>query len=134
MPQDRASFLWEQYKHCIDLHRSYLDLVIKINVFYYAVTGAIISFYFYNSEDPLMRFSLVLPFLMSIALAIFFYRAASAADVTHSDIEKMATNLGFEVFSVIAAVLAFLLRIFFGLMVVSAIGIFILFFRDYFLG
>ena len=37
--------LWRQYSLHVDLYKFYLDLAIKINVFYYAVTGAILAYY-----------------------------------------------------------------------------------------
>jgi hypothetical protein len=41
---DEPELLWKQYQQNVDLYKFYLDLLIKFNVFYYAVTGAIISF------------------------------------------------------------------------------------------
>lgn len=125
--------LWKRYEHDVNLHRGYLDLVLKLNIFYYAVTGAIISFYFLHSSEPLIKYSLVLPFIMSVALAVFFWRAASAADISDKYIMDVAEKLGFDVYSAVAKVLSFLLRIFFCLMVISSAGIAILFLKDYIL-
>lgn len=125
--------LWKRYEHDVSLHRGYLDLVLKLNIFYYAVTGAIISFYFLHSSEPLIKYSLVLPFIMSVALAVFFWRAASAADISNKYIMDISEKLGFDVYSAVAEVLSFLLRIFFCLMVVSSVGIAILFLKDYIL-
>ncbi len=123
---------WARYQHEVDLHRSYLDLVIKINAFYYAVTGAIVSFYFLHiDKEPLLKFSLILPLIMTIALAVFYFRAANAADISQKNIELLTKNLDFEVGSVVAAVLAFLLRVFFWLFLISAVGLFILLVKDY---
>jgi hypothetical protein len=127
---DEKELLWKKYEHDVLLHRDYLNLVLKINIFYYAVTGAIISFYFVQQDEPLIKFSLLLPFAMSVALAVFFYKAAKAADISHSNIETIAGQIGFEVFSAVGTVLAFLLRIFLLLMIVSALGILILLFQD----
>lgn len=67
---------WENYKHQVEIHRSYLDLVIKINAFYYAITGAIVSFYFLHiDKEPLVNFSLLLPLIMSAGLMVFFIEA-----------------------------------------------------------
>jgi len=38
--------LWKQYEISVDLYKHYLKLAIEINVFYYAITGAIVSYYF----------------------------------------------------------------------------------------
>ena len=129
---NNTSLLWERYKHDVELHRTYLDLVIKINVFYYAITGAIISFYFLHVKDePLLKYSLILPFLMSIGLAIFFWRSAGASQPSQKEIARLAGALGFEVYSVVAAVLEFLLRIFFYMFMLVALGLLVLFFKDF---
>ena len=120
--------LWERYKHEVELHRGYLDLVIKINIFYYAITGAVISFYFLHFKDePLLIYALILPFVMSVAFAIFFYRSAMAADISQRYIEKITEEMKLDYFSAVGSVLSFLLRIFFWLFIVVASGLFILF-------
>jgi len=68
---DDRELLWHQYQMNVDLYKGYLDLVVKINVFYYDITGAIVSFYFSNASEPLIKWSLLLPLLMSIALGVF---------------------------------------------------------------
>jgi|GEM_PF-4395242 len=35
--------LWKQYEISVDLYKHYLKLTIEINVFYYAITGAIVN-------------------------------------------------------------------------------------------
>lgn len=50
---DDRELLWKQYQLNIELYRTYLDLALKLNLFYYAITGAIVSFYFAHPEDPL---------------------------------------------------------------------------------
>ncbi|MCL4677271.1 MAG: hypothetical protein KJ017_01610 [Alphaproteobacteria bacterium] len=122
--------LWERYKHDVDLHRSYLDLVIKINTFYYAITGAIVSFYFLHYENkPLVQYALILPFIMTIALAVFYWRCATAANISQKNLDDMAQELGFSVGSVVAKVLSSLLMIFFWLFVLTALGLTFLLFE-----
>jgi hypothetical protein len=67
---DDRELLWRQYQLNIDLYKGYLELIVKINVFYYAITGAILSFFFSN-QNHLTKFSLLLPLFMSIALEFF---------------------------------------------------------------
>ena len=73
---DDRELLWRQYQLNVDLYKGYLDLIVKINVFYYAITGAILSFYFANQND-LTKLSLLLPLLMSVTLGVFFIVGAS---------------------------------------------------------
>lgn len=83
---DRVELLWRQYEMNNQLYKGYLDLVVRLNVFYYAITGAILSFYFSHvPENGLTRWSLLLPFVMSIALASFFFYGAWAARVTRAE-------------------------------------------------
>jgi len=35
----------------MDLYKHYLEMTLKFNVFYYAVTGAVLSFYFSNAAN-----------------------------------------------------------------------------------
>lgn len=85
--------LWRQYQLNVDLYKGYLELVIKMNVFYYAVTGAILSFYFSNQND-LTKLSLVLPLLMSVALGTFFVIGAWLARVPREETFKIRDALG----------------------------------------
>ncbi len=88
---------WENYKLHVDLYRSYLDLALKLNLFYYAITGAILSFYFSHQTDPLIRYSLILPLVMSIAFAGFFAYGAKLNNVTREAIDNMSTALNLPI-------------------------------------
>jgi len=77
--QESASgdVMWRQYALHVDLYKFYLDLSIKVNVFYYAITGAILTYYFQHSADRFTRYSLLLPIAFSLAIgALFLYGAA----------------------------------------------------------
>lgn len=132
MPEtSKFDYLWKRYEHDVNLHRTYLDLAIKLSLFHYAVTGAIISFYFVQkAEHPLITYSLLLPFFMSVSFAVFFFKAANAANISDKYIEKLANSLGYEVYSAVAKVLAFLMRIFLFLMLLTSAGIMVLFIQD----
>ncbi|HUH58112.1 MAG TPA: hypothetical protein VL020_06320, partial [Pseudomonadales bacterium] len=45
---------WRQYQLNIETYRGYLELVLKINGLYYAITGAIVSYYFGHAAEKLM--------------------------------------------------------------------------------
>jgi len=125
------NILWESYKHDIDTHKGYLDLAIKLNIFYYAITGAIISFYFLHVEEQsLVKFSLVLPIMMSLGLTVFLWKGADASKISHQNIEHTAAQLGFQTFSAIAAVLELLLRIFSVLLLLTFLGLSLLFLKN----
>lgn len=89
--------LWKQYELNINLYKSYLELAIKINIFYYAITGGILSFYFANQDKNFIKYSLVFPFVMSIAFAVFFFYGAERARITRKEIFNLRDKLDFEV-------------------------------------
>ena len=63
-PKPTDDILWKQYELHVELYKHYLKLLLEFNIFYYAATGAIVSYYFSNPEIPWMRFSLLFPVLM----------------------------------------------------------------------
>jgi hypothetical protein len=99
-PRPDQTILLKQYDIHVDLYKLYLDLVLKFNIFYYAVTGAILSFYFTNTADVgAPRFLLLLfPVLMSLGFAVFFLWAASLLEYTRTDVRNIVRALGLQVF------------------------------------
>ncbi len=89
---------WNDFKMNVELHRSYLDVAIKLNMFYYAITGAILSFYFTNTGIPTAKYALILPVLLSIGLTVFFFWAAKTAMVLRDHIKTTAEELGLKAY------------------------------------
>ena len=70
---DGRELLWRQYQQNIDLYRFYMDLTIKFNVFFYAATGAIVSYVLaQHSGNDLIQYALVLPLVMSLCFGGLF--------------------------------------------------------------
>ena len=67
---DADELLWRQYNQAVELYKYYVDIVIKVNVFFYAVTGAILSFVVANLKEPTYKLAVLLPFAMSVGFAI----------------------------------------------------------------
>jgi hypothetical protein len=78
----------------VGLYKEYLNLLLKFNAFYYAATGAMLSYYFSKPEIPWMRFSLLFPVLMSGAFAFLFLYGASQSDWTRQEIFAIRDDLG----------------------------------------
>jgi hypothetical protein len=57
-PAPSAEILWKQYELQVGLYKEYLNLLLRFNVFYYAATGAMLSYYFSKPEVPWMKYSL----------------------------------------------------------------------------
>lgn len=91
-----TELLLKEFEFHIDLVKHYLDLVIKFNVFYYAVTGALLSYYFTNSKsENLVRWSLVLPILLSFFFGILFISASRAIPQVDDAITYISHLLNF---------------------------------------
>lgn len=95
---DQVDLKWNDFKQNVELHRSYLDLAIKLNMFYYAITGAILSFYFTNSDIPMAKYALGLPILLSVGLSILFLWSAVLASTLRSHIRTTAIELGLKAY------------------------------------
>lgn len=89
--------LWNRYSLHIDLYQKYLEVAIKLNLFYYGITGAIMSFYFtQKANNSTTELVLVLPILFSAALFIFFLFASRSYAVSKTDIENLVDRLGMD--------------------------------------
>jgi hypothetical protein len=84
LKEQPKELLWKQYELHLDLYKHYLELALKFNIFYYAVTGAVLSFYFSNAADVGMKryLLLVFPVLLSFGFGGFFIYAASLVKFT----------------------------------------------------
>jgi hypothetical protein len=119
---NQQEIYWRQYQLNIETYRGYLELVLKINGLYYAITGAIVSYFITHRAEEMMQLSLWLPLAMSIALAGFFVLGAFAAQVTRRETFALREKLGLEATAEIA-VLIVLLGISAGLMLIVAGGL-----------
>lgn len=124
---DAIELKWNDFKQNVELHRSYLELAIKLNMFYYAVTGAILSFYFANTGIPMVEYALVLPFLLSIALAGLFLWSAVLAHGLRTHIRETAAELGLKAYPE-GIVLVLICSIFGAVLVLVSIGLVYFFF------
>lgn len=97
VPAPNPDLLWRQYKLHVDLYKLYLELTLKFNIFYYAVTGAFLSFYLSRTSVNVLKYSLAFPFLMSVGSAILFLYGARLNRVTRDDIIRLGQLLGAEV-------------------------------------
>ena len=91
-----TELLLKEFQLHVDLVKHYLDLVIKFNVFYYAVTGALLSYYFTKYEtENLVKWSLILPILMSFFFGALFVAASRAIPQVDDEITYISTLLNF---------------------------------------
>src|ERR1044071_9438105 len=67
---DPNNLLWKQYGVFVDLFKFYLDTALKTNIWFDSITGAILTYYFSNAADPLLKYSLVLPMVLGLGFGI----------------------------------------------------------------
>lgn len=122
---DRIKLIFEHYKIHIDLYKHYLELLIKFNLFYYAITGAILSFYFANKTIIFIKFVLLFPLIMSLIFSGFFFYASDKAKNSREEIVDIAKALNLKVFPEFN-ILVILLKLFSILFIIISILLFLL--------
>jgi len=114
--------LWKQYDQHITTYKFYLDMLIKLMTMYFAVSGAMLSFYFTKTEIESAKLALYLPWLMSVGLFIFFSVGAYLSTITREDVFSIRDQLELEV-SPELGVLTMLLGIFSIVTLLCGIGL-----------
>jgi hypothetical protein len=117
--------LWRQYNMYVDLYKFYLELVFKGNVFFYLITGGILTFYFTHREDSLIKYSLLLPVVMSIALGLASIFGAKLLGGMKKELLNLKTQLGLDTYPSIR-ILQVLLKGFGVMFLIVATGMIIL--------
>lgn len=95
---DSNSVEWKDFELSVELHKSYLEFIMKLNLFHYAVTGAILSFHFSKESPQVSIFALLLPIILSMMLGAFFLFCTKLAWNLRNNIKLRAEKLGLEVY------------------------------------
>lgn len=114
--------LWKQYDQHIATYKFYLEMLVKLMTMFFAVSGAMVSFYFTKTEIPTAKFSLYLPLTMSLGLFVFFSIGAYLSTITRQDVFDLRDKLELEV-SPELGVLTLLLIIFSIVTLASFVGL-----------
>jgi len=78
---DPNNILWKQYATYVDLFKFYLDASLKANLWFYSITGAILTYYFgvKNARADVLKVAasplehtLVLPMVLGVGLGVIF--------------------------------------------------------------
>jgi hypothetical protein len=93
-----SKILCDHYGHNIDIYKFYLSIIIQMNLFYYGITGAILSFYFLHSEISYLKYSLLLPIIFSVGLIAIFISGISKSKVLNNDTKEIACKLNLDTF------------------------------------
>jgi hypothetical protein len=114
--------LWKQYALHIDLYKYYLDITLKGVTLSYGITGALITYVFGKGGDHLLVIALLLPVLVSLALAGVFLYGARLLKYSIQEVEAISVALGLQVPPEMS-VLGVVLRAFALVLVLTAIGL-----------
>lgn len=98
MRNREAEALWKQYTLNINLFKYYLNVVIQVNLFFYAITGGILSFFFSQPQKEVVRYSLVLPMIMSLFLACMTIFGAVQNRNIEDEIKRISGELNLSVY------------------------------------
>jgi hypothetical protein len=93
---DPDNFLWKQYTVYIDLFKFYVDIAWKSTTWYYAITGAILAYYFNNANaaNTFLEYALLLPIVLSAALCAMYFLGASQTKDLEERMDYICENLG----------------------------------------
>jgi hypothetical protein len=90
------NLLWKQYELCIELYKHYLKLLVEFNLFYYGVTGAVVSYGLVHIEDRLVRYGMLLPVFMSILFGAYFIYGAYLMRFMRAEVYAIRDALGLQ--------------------------------------
>lgn len=118
--RDEASnFLWEEFKIRVETYKSYLNIALQANVFFYVTTGAVLAFYFNTTTkpSPFLDFILLLPILIGAVLGGIFVHAAKLqkeASIIIENIRWKSDKKGYSIAELPDINLLYLLLLIFG--------------------
>lgn len=100
MPLDEQERQWRQYELLTGVTKHGIELLLKANIFYFAVTGAMLSIYVTRADpaDLAARLSLLLPVVMGFCFAGAFLAHARTVWRPRDEMVKLTHALRIESF------------------------------------
>ncbi len=98
---------WRQYALYVDLYKFYFEIAIKYNVFYYGITGGLLSYYFSHPTGP-VKYALALPLVLSLGAGLVLVFGAQSLSIMRDDLFSLRDKLRLDTapdFSVLARAL-----------------------------
>ncbi|MBI3609535.1 MAG: hypothetical protein HY204_02400 [Nitrospirae bacterium] len=93
---DRPELLWRQFELHVGLYKHYLELTLKMNAAYYAITGAIVSYVLAHREDGMSRAGLFIPLVLGVGLVGLFIYGAVMLRYTRQEMISIRDELGLK--------------------------------------
>jgi hypothetical protein len=85
--------LWRQYNLLSELYKFYLELLANSILVIFGITGGIVAYTFSNANNPIIKWSLMLPLLFCIAVAFLCLRGMRQAKELQQEIEVIRGKL-----------------------------------------
>jgi hypothetical protein len=92
-PSPTQDTLLKQYEIQVDLLKFYLELDGKVEAFYYAMTGAIVSYALLHTDQPYVQWALVLPVIFGLLIGVVQWFGIRALRWSRIEMERLANAL-----------------------------------------
>ena len=83
---DRQGLLWKQYELHVGLYKFYLELTLKVNAAFYAISGAVATYTLTHQDSNAGRAALLIPAVLGLGLAIVAGCGAYLQAATRSEL------------------------------------------------
>ena len=93
---DRAELLWKQYELHVSLYQFYLELTLKINAAFYAISGAVATYTLTHQSAGATRIALLVPAVLGIGLAFVAAYGAVIQSHTRDELISIRDQLELE--------------------------------------
>ena len=93
---DRTELLWRRFELHVSLFKHYLELTLKINVAFYAISGAVLSYVLAHPGDRTSQGGLLIPLVLGIGLTTVSVFGALMLGETRRDLLAIRDELGLQ--------------------------------------
>jgi hypothetical protein len=90
---ERSELLWRQFELHVGLYKHYLELTLKMNAAYYAITGAIVTYVLAHRTDGMSRAGLFIPVVLGVGLVLLFAYGAVMLRYTRDEMISIRDEL-----------------------------------------
>ena len=90
---DVVKILQHQYDKIIELYKYHSESILKADMFLYAITGAILSYYLSTPNEGANRFALIFPCMVNLVYGSLFCFASTKVSPFQSDLKAIVSAL-----------------------------------------
>jgi hypothetical protein len=85
--------LWRQYNLLSELYKFYIEMLGKSILLIYGITGGIVAYTFSNANNPVIKWSLMLPLLFCMSFGFICLRGVRQARELQQEIKAIRDKL-----------------------------------------